>query len=623
MNHIMKQDTLSNHPKKKRSDLHLSFFLFVFLFSLSVCLGGCQNKDNNTVSPSEEESGSTSVDLTSKEQDAFDDFLDETFQTSFENDLIGLHFTVTNPDSYGIEKPEQPFPPLTNEYNEYCQKKLTDLQEKLNSFNRSRLTKKQQLFHEVLTHYTQQQLELSKQPQFANLLSADTGYSSQLPVTLSEYAFHKEEDVKDYLCILTSIPDLFTQALAWEENRTASGYGMTDFEIKDTCNQITHFLNEQNKNLLIDTFDEKIDNLSGLSSDQKNTYKKNNLNLVNTVVLPAFSSLKDSLSNLKGETEKKGLCDYEGGKEYYELLIQSKTLSDRPVSQMIRTLEKRMKTIMNRVKAVYKKTPDAYQILSDHNSFSTETPSQMLDRLKSCILTDYPSIPDVTYTVSPIPDALKDNTTAAYYMIPPIDSTTENHIYYNDEKKESTALFTTLSHEGYPGHLYQSNYFLSTSPYPLYSVIDLTGYKEGWAYYAEIDCTQYNSYGTYDAKYHDDLVELSRCNDEFGYCISSLVDLYVNAEGYSEEDIAEVLESYGLDATSAKSFYEYAIEEPGAYLQYYIGYLEILSLRNKAEKELGSEFSLLTFHKIILDAGPCYYFQIENKINDWIETVKK
>ena len=602
--------------------LRTTAFLLAFVIVLSFPLSGCQQSDSSSETGAE----INTSDTVNQTQQAFEDYVLEEFQDSFDNDLIGLHFTLKDSSAYDIEKPENAFPPLTAEYNEECQTELKKSQEKLASFDRSELTEKQQLLHETLTHYVDQQIKLSEYSQFTNLLSADRGISSQLPVSLSEYAFYSEEDIKDYLSLLTQIPDYFTQALAWEQERAAAGYTMTDFEIQDTVKQIDHFLKKRDNNLLIDTFNSRIEALSFLSEDQKNTYKKNNESLINTVVFPAFTSLKSGLTALESigsDSGGQGLSSYEGGREYYELLIQSMTLSDRSLSQMTRTLEKRMKTIMKRVQKGYKEDSNVYQILADNSNFTTETPEEMLDRLKTCIEKDYPALPDVSYTVAPIPDALKDNTTAAYYMIPPLDSTESNKIYYNDEKRESTALFTTLSHEGYPGHLYQTNYFLSTSPCPLYYVMDVTGYKEGWAYYTEIDCTQYNDYGKYDAKYHDQLVELSRCNDEFGYCISSLIDLYVNGEGYTEEQVGDVLAAYGLDATSAKSFYEYAVEEPGAYLQYYIGYLEILSIRNQAEKKLGDDFSAKEFHTAILNAGPCYYFQLENIIDQWCDSIKK
>lgn len=602
---------------QKRLWIWLLFFLFLFP------LTGCENfqKESKTHVSS---IGSSLSKEEKKTQAAFEALLEEEFKDSFLSDFVGLHYTLKDPSAYGIEKPEPSFPPLTEEYNKKSIEELRKSQEKLLALDCSLLTPKQQILYQTLSHYMTQQLALSDYSQFINVLSADKGISSQLPITLSEYAFYSEEDVKNYLALLTKVPSYFSEALQWEENRVHSGTSMADFEIDDTIGQIDHFLKKEDNNLLFTTFEDRIDALTFLSEDQKNTYKKNNEYLISHTVLPAFSSLKEGLLKLKGNNKKgQGLSSYEGGKEYYELLLQSMTLSDRSVSELIQTLEKRMKVIVNRVSQVYKKNPDAYEIFSDNRNFTEESPEEMLNRLKTSIQEDYPSLPHVSYQLAPIPDALKNNTTAAYYMIPPLDGTEENKIYYNDESIESATLFTTLAHEGYPGHLYQHNYLMQTNLSPIFSIIDITGYKEGWAYYTEIDCAKYNDYGKYDNDYHDALVELSRCNDEFGYGISCLVDLYVNGRGYTEEEIGRVLTTYGLDATSAGAFYEYAVEEPGAYLQYYVGYLELLSIRQNAEKKLGESFVAKDFHRKILETGPCYYTQLTKIMSDWVDFVKK
>lgn len=595
------------------------FFCLLLLCPVTGC--------NNFKDEASTKTASTGIILSPEEkktQEAFETYVQNEFRSSLEQDFIGLHFTLKDPSSYGITKPKPVFPPLTEEYNRKTIEELRKSQEQLLSLDSSLLTKKQQLLYETLSRYLTQQLALSEYSRFINLLSADKGVSSQLPITLSEFAFYSEQDVKDYLALLTQVPSYFSQALEWEKNRADSGICMADFEIDSTISQIDHFIKERENNLLIDTFDSRIESLSSLSNDQKNTYKKNNEHLIVSTVLPAFTSLKKGLSDLKGKGgTQQGLSSYEGGKEYYELLIQSMTLSDRPVSQLIKTLEKRMKVIVSRVNKVNQANPDIYKILSSDRNLTSETPKQMLSRLQTSIEKDYPPLDHVSYQVAPIPDALKDNTTAAYYMIPPLDSSEDNKIYYNDDGIESTSLFTTLAHEGYPGHLYQNNYLMNHSIYPIYSVMDLTGYKEGWAYYTEIDCAKYNNFGSYDPKYHDELVELSRCNDEFGYCLSSLTDLYVNGRGYTEEQLKKVLTNYGLDGTSAGAFYEYAVKEPGAYLQYYIGYLELLSIRQNAEKKLGKDFVAKDFHEKILETGPCYYSQLAAEMNHWTEIVKK
>ncbi|WP_289445788.1 DUF885 family protein, partial [Klebsiella pneumoniae] len=55
---------------------------------------------------------------------------------------------------------------------------------------------------------------------------------------------------------------------------------------------------------------------------------------------------------------------------------------------------------------------------------------------------------------------------------------------------EKLHLYTTLAHEGYPGHLYQTTYYASQNPSPIRSLLNFGGYVEGWATYAEM-CSYY------------------------------------------------------------------------------------------------------------------------------------
>ena len=567
--------------------------LFLFLCGLSSC-GSAADMNSPEANAS---------------QETFEIFLKEEFRDSFENELINLHYTLKNPESFGIERPDKASTDITLQYPEEMKAELLETREELHQINKDHLPEDQQRIYQTLDLYLEQQIALCGYPQFLNLLSYATGLSSNLPLTLAEYAFYTEEDVKDYLSILTQVPNLLAQALEWEQHQTNSGCGMADFEIEHTIEQIENFLD--NANLLIDTFADRLDSVAVLSKDQKTTYIRNNNDLVTNTILPAFSSLKEDLIILKESApEGKGLCSYEKGQEYYELLLASMTLSDRSLSTMINSLENRLETLTDRISEVVIKTPEIYDVfltIMEENVLPDQTPEEMLLYLEEKIYEDYPALSDVTYSVEPIPDALKNDTTAAYYLIPPYNSPELNRIYYGDSSTDNASLFMVLSHEGYPGHLYHQNYLLENDLSPIFYVMDITGYKEGWAFYAEIDAADYYDYGAYEEEYHDGLTELYRCNMEYSYCISSLVDLYVNGEGYTEANIISFLSTLGMDEETASSLYEYAIEEPGTYLQYYVGYLEILEIRNDAEKSTGKDFNTKEFHEAFLNLGPCYY----------------
>ena len=60
--------------------------------------------------------------------------------------------------------------------------------------------------------------------------------------------------------------------------------------------------------------------------------------------------------------------------------------------------------------------------------------------------------------------------------------------------------------------------------------------------------------------------------------------------------------------------YEYIVEEPACYLKYYLGCLEIVSLKEAARTILGDSYSDLAFHTFLLDAGPAPFAILSDQL---------
>ena len=66
--------------------------------------------------------------------------------------------------------------------------------------------------------------------------------------------------------------------------------------------------------------------------------------------------------------------------------------------------------------------------------------------------------------------------------------------------------------------------------------------------------------------------------------------------GWDEKQVAEYLNYYGL-ASYTQEIFEIVVEEPGNYLSYFIGYMEMMNLRETAEEAWGENFTLKKFHE--------------------------
>ena len=150
-----------------------------------------------------------------------------------------------------------------------------------------------------------------------------------------------------------------------------------------------------------------------------------------------------------------------------------------------------------------------------------------MNSLKNDSLIDFPEIKNISCQLKNVPDALSGTSACAFYLVPPIDSTKDNIIYINKSRVDSNELFSTLAHEGYPGHLYQTIFFGNTEPSDIRYLITSSGYIEGWATYIESYGYQYAS-NYLDDNDGSDYVCLSWLNRSINLCIYSLLDIGIH-----------------------------------------------------------------------------------------------
>jgi len=103
-----------------------------------------------------------------------------------------------------------------------------------------------------------------------------------------------------------------------------------------------------------------------------------------------------------------------------------------------------------------------------------------------------------------------------------------------------------------------------------------------------------------------------------GYSIYGIVDIGINAKGWTVEDVRNYLSDKGYESGAAEKMYTYLAGDPGAYLSYCAGYFEMQDMRDYAEEQLGSKFDVVEYHKVVLEAGPCNYSQLKKRVDKFI-----
>ena len=218
--------------------------------------------------------------------------------------------------------------------------------------------------------------------------------------------------------------------------------------------------------------------------------------------------------------------------------------------------------------------------------------------------------------IKEIPASLSNYTAPAYYFTPSITAcrkgnteSVENIIYVGSEaQNDPVSLFTTLAHEGYPGHLYQTTYFHSLSPAPIRCLLGCDGYVEGWATYCEMMSYYFAPVSKAEATF-------LQKNASVMLGLYALADMGIHYKGWTLSDTIDFFSDYGIyDAGAVSEIYDLILGDPANYLKYYVGYLEFLELKKEAIGAWGEEFSQERFHREVLEAGPMPFWRLREAI---------
>lgn len=586
----------------KKNHRHTLFASICFILLSGTILFGCGQASTQT----------------SLKQKKFDRFLNSCFREYAAENTVTLHFKLSNPSAYGIKTPVSPtYGDLSSDTLKKNCSRSKELLQKLYTFPTSNLTKKQKLTWQIFQDYLNESIMNEKYILYSSPLGTN-GLQSEIPVTLSEYRLDNEKDVKDYLSLVNQVPELFTQILDFEQERRNAGIISPSFVISDTIDQIDQFLNaSEENNPLIQSFEDRLTEVESLSKDQKASYIANNRLLVTDKVLPAYKSLKTSLqaytNDSKKTSSKERLCEYKNGQDYYKFLLMSNVGTDFSPEDCITILEAQLKNTVKDISSLTAKNKDLYtEYLSAVPALSA--PKEIMNTLKNVSLVEFPEIKNISCQLKNVPDALSGTSACAFYLVPPIDSTKDNIIYINKSRVDSNELFSTLAHEGYPGHLYQTNYFLTTNPSPLRTFLHCAGYDEGWGTYAQLYSYNFIEFKNVNEQTTKQLRQLYRDNDLLSLSLSSLCDLYVNYKNYDENALANYLQTYGIDKDSAQNLYRYVIENPTTYLSYSIGCYELDQLKQTMADSLGKAFKISDFHEAVLNVGSCNFSILRQEI---------
>ncbi len=642
------------------------------------------------------------------EEERFVTFTEDVFRSELSGNTLNLHYLVADPASYGLEDAEVSLGSASTEAREASYAALENDLDALLKFDYEKLSARRQLTYDIFLDYLETELDAAELLLYDEPLGPTLGIQAQLPILLAEYAFRTKGDIEDYLALLTQVPDYFDSILEFEQDKSDAGLFMGSDCALDVIEQCLDFAADEENHYLLEIFDEKIDAVTNLTADEKIAYKEQNKTILTGYVLPAYRALAAGLAELEDTgTNEMGLYYYPDGQDYYEYLVKSQVGDSRSIEEIEEQIKTQMVADYAAMQELLKESagadtdgPADYSDSEDTADNSTagndtagtdttdssatdgnttvsstadsstadssatdgitdsmrtsglDDASAMLEDLRAKITDDFPLLPSVSYEIKYVHESLQDYLSPAFYLSPAIDDFTSNVIYINPASGYSGLdLYTTLAHEGYPGHLYQNVYFASQSPDLIRHLLDVGGYTEGWATYVEMYA--YSLYAGYASGTNSDTgnsgtyagsagasgsgsgnantsgtnsesintgsmsdsaltASMSQLNRSFTLGLASLLDIGIHYRGYTPDEVSAFLTQLGFSESTAESLYTAILEAPANYLQYYVGYLNFVSLRDTLSETI-SGFTLKAFHQAVLETGPAPFDILEEQ----------
>lgn len=575
---------------KKRSAIIASLFLAAIFLSVGVFRHFHQDEDQR-----------------------FENYTRSLFCQEVSGSTITLHYTLKDPSAYGIKDTPVTYGACSTDTSAICAS-VENALALLQSYDRKELSSKNKLTYDVLEDYLSSSVKEAKFSLYDEPLAPLTGTQSQLPVLLSEYQFYDVSDVDTYLKLLSKTPEYFQSIIEFEKAKSEAGLFMASYSADDIMKECQAFIDMGDENYLYSSYEERLKSLK-LTEEEQASYIEKNASAIKESIFPSYSLLKNGLAALRTSGKNNnGLCYLPKGREYYENVVASETGSSRTIPQLQQLTQAQMLDDLKAMQTVLAASTQGSSISSD--VFKTQgtiledsNPASILADLEGRLKDSFPAPPEVSTQIKYVQKSMEEYLSPAFYMVPAIDSTKNNVIYINQgHMPDDISLFTTLAHEGYPGHLYQTVYYASRKPDPIRNLLNYGGYTEGWATYSEMMSYYYTPLTKEQAT-------LMQKNTSVILGLYALADMGIHYDGWTLLDTVSFFRGYGItDTNTIEDIYDLIIADPANYLKYYIGYVEFLELKKDAMDKWGDGFTQKRFHKAVLDVGPASFDVIRKHI---------
>ncbi len=195
------------------------------------------------------------------------------------------------------------------------------------------------------------------------------------------------------------------------------------------------------------------------------------------------------------------------------------------------------------------------------------------------------------------PGPLEQGQKTFYAVSPPPADWTEEQVQSHLREYNRRSLHVLTIHEATPGHFVQLAH-ANKNPNLIRSILGSGTFIEGWAVYCEMMMVEQGFLAD------DPLMELIVLKWYLRDNANALIDQAVHLDGIGEEEAMDLLMNQAFqEEREAAGKYVRARLTSAQLSTYFAGYVDLIDLREAAEKEWGAQFNLKTYHDRALSFG--------------------
>lgn len=369
------------------------------------------------------------------------------------------------------------------------------------------------------------------------------------------------------------------------------------------------------------------------SAEEKERLQDAAVATIEETVVPAYRQLDQYFNEtyLPASRDSIGLSELPMGEDWYEFLTEDFTTTKMTPDEIHQLGLSEVKRIRAEMQLIIDELEfdgdfqDFLTFLRTDPQFYYDNPDDLYEaylatskRIDPELVKLFGKLPRMPYGVKPIPEASAPDTTTAYYTSPAADGSRAGIYWVNlymPEVRPKYEIEVLTVHEAMPGHHLQIALQQELGDMPDFRRYSgFTAFVEGWGLYSE-------SLGYELGLYKDPYSRFGALTYEMWRAVRLVVDTGMHYKGWSRQQAIDFFKE-----NAAKTEHDIVNEidryigNPGQALAYKIGQLKMLSLREKAEAELGDKFDIRAFHDELLGAGSLPLDVLERRMDAWLET---